>query len=525
MAEQGVGRRLAAILCADVVGYSRLMGADEVGTLARLNRHRDELIDPAIAHHRGRIVKTTGDGLLLEFASVVDAVQCAVQIQRAMAERNAGVAEDQRIEFRIGVNLGDIIVEGDDIFSDGVNVAARLEGLADPGGICIQRSVRDQIRDRLPLILEDMGEQQVKNIARAVRVFRVVLDEAEVEKSVERAPARTTPAKPWRRIALAGGLAVVLAAAGVTVWLQPWQAADGPALALPDKPSIAVLPFTNMSGDADQEYFADGISEDLITDLSKISGLFVIARNSSFVYKGKSVDVKQVGRALGVKYVLEGSVRRAGGRVRVTAQLIDATTGGHLWAERYDGSLADVFALQDEVTRKIIAELAVRLTPREQAGQSRKETASVPAHDAFLRGWAHYLKATPADYAKAVPFLKQAVRHDPAYGRAYAALAAVYRTARFRGWQGSLGMTPDDALEKAMEYLEKAARYPTPLAHRVASRMMTGQGAHDEAIEEARRAISLNANDPAGHFAMARALTYQPVDEVCTGRRRPGLIL
>ncbi len=511
MAEQGVERRLAAILCADVVGYSRLMGADEVGTLNRLHVHREELIDPSIAQHHGRIVKTTGDGLLVEFASVVDAIQCAVHIQRAMAERNAGVPEDQMIQFRMGVNLGDIIVEGDDIFGDGVNVASRLEGLADPGGICIQRTVRDQIRDRLPLKLEDLGEQQVKNIARPVRVFRIILDEVDGEKAGGRAPA---PGTPWRKMVLAGGLAALIAVAGVAVWLKPWlpsgepAAVQGPTLPLPDKPSIAVLPFKNMSGDADQEYFADGMSEDLITDLSKISGLFVIARNSTFVYKGKSVDVKQVGRALGVKYVLEGSVRRAGDRVRINAQLIDAATGGHLWAERYDGSLADVFALQDEVTKKIITELAVRLTPGEQAGQARKETASVRAHDAFLRGWAHYLKATPADYAKAVPFLKEAVQRDPAYGRAYAALASVYRTARVRGWQSSLGVTPDDALERAMEYLEKAAEHPTPLAHQVASRIMTAQGAHDEAIAEAKRAIALNANDPAGYFAMARALAY-----------------
>ena len=511
MVEHSVERRLAAILCADIVGYSRLMGADEVGTLNRVEIHRAELIDPSIAAHNGRIVKTTGDGLLVEFASVVDAVQCAVGIQRAMAERNAAVPQEQQIVYRMGVNLGDVIVRDDDIFGDGVNVAARLEGLAEPGGICIERTVRNQVRDKLPLKFVDLGEQQVKNIARPVRVFRLLLDETTTSETVS--PA-ARPARRGRLAALAGGLAALIAALGVAVWLQPWapgggsDMATGPALALPDKPSIAVLPFTNMSGDADQEYFADGMSEDLITDLSKISGLFVIARNSSFVYKGRSVDVKQVGRALGVRYVLEGSVRRAGNQVRITAQLINATTGGHMWAERYDGSLDDVFALQDEVTRKIITELAVRLTPTERARKARKETADGEAHDAFLRGWAHYLRSTADHYAQAVPHLQDAVRRDPNYGRAHAALASVYRTARVRGWQGRLGLTPDDAFERAMEHLETAMEHPTPLAHQVSSGILTSQGSHDEAIAEARRAIALNANDPAGHFAMARALAY-----------------
>ena len=481
MAEHGVERRLAAILCADIVGYSRLMGADEVGTLARMRTLRADLIDPGIGAHNGRIVKTTGDGLLVEFASVVDAVECAVDIQRSMAAHNSGIPEEQRIVFRMGVNLGDVIVEDGDIFGDGVNVAARLEGLAPPGGICVERTVRNQVRDRMPIKFEDLGEQEVKNIARPVRVFRVVLDEAAASE-IPRPAA--IPAAPWKRKAVAAGVAVLVAAAGIVLWQLPWQpaggpdAADGPALALPDKPSIAVLPFNNMSGDPEQEYFADGMSEDLITDLSKISGLFVIARNSSFVYKGKSVDVKQVGRALGVRYVLEGSVRRAGNRVRINAQLIDATTGRHLWADRYDGSLADVFALQDEVTRKIIAELKVHLTPTEQARQARKGTVDVDAHDAFLRGWAHYLRSTPDDYAKAVPYLEEAIRRDPNYGRAHAALASLYRAARFHGWQGRLGVTPDDALERAMDHIEKAMKQPTPLAHQAASRILTSQGGH-----------------------------------------------
>jgi TolB-like protein/class 3 adenylate cyclase len=303
-------RRLAAILAADVAGYSRLMGADEEGTYEQLKAHLGELVNAKIAEHRGRVVKNTGDGFLAEFQSVVDAVRCAVEIQRGMADREPEVPDERRIKFRIGINLGDVIVDEDDIFGDGVNVAARLETLAEPGGICVARVVRDQVRDRLDYTFEDLGEQQVKNIARPVRVYRV----------------RDTG----------------------TVARNPSAPAE-PVLPLPDKPSIAVLPFANMSGDPEQEYFAAGMVEEIITALSRIRWLFVIARDSSFTYKGRAVDVKRVGRELGVRYVLEGSVRRGGGRVRITAQLIEADTGTHLWADRFDSSLEDVFELQDQV--------------------------------------------------------------------------------------------------------------------------------------------------------------------------------
>ena len=332
MSEERVERRLTAILAADVVGYSRLMGADEEGTLAALKAIRRELVDPRIVEHRGRIVKTTGDGLLVEFASVVDAVRCAVEVQREMAERNTDVPAETRIEFRVGINLGDIIIDGDDIFGDGVNVAARLETLAEPGGICVSRVVRDQVRDKLAFAFEDMGEQQVKNIARPVRVYRV-RDTGAAAKSLS-APAL-------------------------------------PALPLPDKPSIAVLPFQNMSGDPEQEYFADGMVEEIITALSRIRWLFVIARNSSFTYKGQAVDVKQVGRELGVRYVLEGSVRKGGNRVRITGQLIDAETGAHLWADRFDGSLEDVFELQD----KVASSVAGVIEPALQAAETARSAA------------------------------------------------------------------------------------------------------------------------------------------------------
>ena len=328
-----VERRLAAILAADVAGYSRLMGADEEGTLERLKALRRELLDPKIAEHHGRIVKTTGDGLLVEFASVVDAVRCAVAVQQAMPERNTGVAADSRIELRIGINLGDVIVEGDDLYGDGVNIAAGIEALADAGGVFVSNTVHDHVRDRLPFVFEDLGEQQVKNIARPVRVYRV------------RRTAR--PSRCRERAAR--------------------QSGRQPALPLPDKPSIAVLPFANMSGDPEQEYFVDGMVEEIITALSRIRWLFVIARNSTFTYKGQAVDVKEVGRELGVRYVLEGSVRKAGTQVRITAQLIDALTGTHLWADRFDGSLEDIFELQDKV--------AVSVAGRHRAGIASRRDA------------------------------------------------------------------------------------------------------------------------------------------------------
>jgi len=344
-----VERRLAAILAADVAGYSRLMGTDEEGTLARLKGIRREVADPKIKEHHGRIVKTTGDGLLLEFASVVDAVRCAVEVQREMAERNADVPPDRRIQLRMGLNVGDIIKDGRDIYGDGVNVAARLEALAEPGGICVSRVVRDQVRDKLAFSFEDMGDQQVKNIARAVRVHRIVLGER---------PASPEPAPG-------------------TLTKLP--------LALPDKPSIAVLPFQNMSGDPEQEYFADGMVEEIITALSRIRWLFVIARNSSFTYKSQAVEVKQVGRELGVRYVLEGSVRKAGDRVRITAQLIDAVNSAHLWADRFDGSLEDIFELQDQVALNVAGVIEPALQAAEIRRSAARPTNDLTAYDLYLR--------------------------------------------------------------------------------------------------------------------------------------------
>jgi TolB-like protein/class 3 adenylate cyclase/rhodanese-related sulfurtransferase len=511
VSEEGVERRLTTILAADVVGYSRLMAADEAGTLASLKAIRRELIEPKTVEYHGRVVKLMGDGTLMEFGSVVDAVNFAVDVQQALEERNAKVPEDRRITFRIGINIGDIIVEGDDIYGDGVNIAARLEGLAEPGGICVARNVFNQVRAKVEVEVgfEDLGAQNVKNIPEPVQVFKVLLDSPVGDQVAVAAPAAKRSLR-WPLVA--GGLALLVIAAGIALWQRPWTPDMEPAsvehmaFPLPDRPSIAVLPFTNMSDDPDQEYFADGMAEDLITDLSKISGLFVIARNSSFSYKGQQVKVRQVAEELGVRYVLEGSVRRAGNEVRINAQLIDATTGGHLWAERYDGTLQDVFAFQDQVTEKIVAALAVNLTGAEQAQQARRDTDNAEAHDAYLQGWARYRLLTPNNLAEAVPFFDEAIRLDPNYAQAHAALASLYWDAYVNDWAFDLDMPSSRAESRANEHLEEALKAPTPLGHAVQSRMFASFGFPDEALIEAEKAVALNSSDATALAGLASAL-------------------
>jgi adenylate cyclase len=461
-------RRLAAILAADVVGYSRLMGADETGTLTRLKTHRSELIDPAIAARGGRMVKLMGDGALIEFASAVAAVECAVEIQRAMALRNAGVPEAERIGFRIGVNLGDVIVEGDDIYGDGVNVAARLEGLAEPGGVCISAKVHDEVRDRLELGFDDLGEQEVKNIARPVRVYKVVLSPA---------------GEPGR----SGGAA--------------------PLPSLPDRPSIVVLAFQNMSGDPEQEYFADGIAEDVITDLSKISGLFVIARNSAFTYKGKPVNLQEVSRELAVRYVLEGSVRKAGSRVRITAQLIDGTSGGHVWAERYDRELTDIFEVQDEVTGEIVAALKVHLTPDERRRVESRGTGSLEAHDRLLRGRQLFWQLSRESIAQAQTLFEEAIALDADFCLAHAYLAFSHAQQAVNRWSPD----PEGSLQRAQELVDRALTLdPTEAeAHYVQGIVHLWQEKNvDQAIADAGRAIALDPNFARGYGSLGAALHY-----------------
>jgi len=418
-----VERRLAGILAADVAGYSRLIEADEEGTLGRLKALRAETIDPKIAGHRGRIVKTTGDGLLVEFASVVDALRCAVEVQTAMAQSNASMPPERRIEFRVGINVGDIVVEDGDIFGDVVNVAARLEGLAEPGGICVSARVQEAVAGRLDLAFEDIGEQALKNITRPVRAYRVVT---------------------------AAGAASA-------------RASSGPAL--PDKPSIAVLPFANMSGDPEQEYFADGMVEEIITALSRIRWLFVIARNSSFSYKGRLVDVKQVGRELGVRYVLEGSVRKGGNRVRITAQLIGAVSGTHLWADRFDGSLEDVFELQDQIALSVAGVIEPALQVAEMRRSAVRPTTDLSAYDLYLRGLAIFFAITKERLHEALGLFERAIAIDRHYGPAlsWAAMCHLYLVRD--GWAAEPETSRCEAVDLARQALQVAENDPGVLAH------------------------------------------------------------
>jgi TolB-like protein/class 3 adenylate cyclase len=401
-----VERRLAAILAADVVGYSRLMGVDEVGTLRALKAIRRDLADAAIADRRGRVVKTTGDGILIEFPSVVDAVTCAVYIQRAMVSWNASVPNDKRIVFRMGINIGDIIIEDEDIFGDGVIVAVRLEALCEPGGLCISKSARDQVRDKLPFNLHDLGEQEVKNIARPIRVFS--LSRTEISELPEEQPSQAAE-------------------------LKDNPAIESKSRALPNKPSLAVLPFENLSGDPEQEYFADGIVEDITTALSRLSWLFVIARNSSFTYKGRPRNVKQVGE-LGVRYILEGSVRKAGNRVRVAGQLIDARTGAHLWADRFEGALQDIFDLQDQVTASVVGAITPKLEQAEIERATHKPTESLDAYDHYLRAMASYYRWTREGTDEALRLSRRAIELDPNFASAYGLAARCYCWCKVNDW-------------------------------------------------------------------------------------------
>jgi adenylate cyclase len=450
-------RRLAAVLAADVVGYSRLMGTDEAGTLDALTKVRSEFIDSKIAEHQGRTVKVSGDGLLLEFPSVVNAVRCAAEIQRGMRDRNTNVPPERRIEFRIGVNLGDVIVQDEDIFGDGVNVAARLERIAKPGGIAISGSVRDQIGNRLDLVFEDMGEHKLKNIEQPVRVYSLSQEESTI--------ANTAP--------------------------NPDQ-----------RPSIAVLPFSNMSGDPEQEYFSDGITEDIITDLSKISGLWVAARNTVFTYKGKPVKVEQIARDLGVAYILEGSVRKAGARVRVTGQLISAKDGGHLWADRFDRDLTDIFAIQDEITRAIVEQLTVKLLPQEKKSIERPQTDNIEAYTYYLRGREFLHRHTKSYYQVARRMFTKAIELDPRYARAYAGIAACDSFLFYHYFQ----YETEEAIENIMAASGKALELDDGLAEAHACRgvALTFAKRFEEAETELERAIALDPNSFEGHYFYAR---------------------
>jgi adenylate cyclase len=484
-------RRLAAILAADVAGYSRLIGVDEDGTLGRLRSVRAEVIDPKVSEHRGRLVKTTGDGLLVEFASVVDALRCATEWQQAMAGRNAAIADAERIEFRIGINVGDVVVEDGDIFGDGVNVAARLEALAEPGGICVSARVQEDAAGRLDLAFDDLGEQELKNIARPVRVYRVAA----------KSPHPSPPPHAGEGVTHAG-------AANHPPPQSPGQARGGegrvgaakpPALALPDKPSIAVLPFQNMSGDPEQEYFVDGMVEEIITALSRIRWLFVIARNSTFTYKGRAVDVKEVGRELGVRYVLEGSVRKAGQRVRITGQLIDTLTGTHLWADRFDGSLEDVFELQD----KIAVSVAGVIEPALQAAEMRRSAArpkiDLTAYDLYLRALAVYFPITKERIFEALGLLEQAIAIDRHYGPVLCWAAMCHMRLYLDGWAEEPETNRSGGIDLARQALQVAENDPGILAYAALVLAVFGEdiGAMIGLVD---RALALNASFARGWY-------------------------
>jgi adenylate cyclase len=504
MAEDQVQRKLAALLAADVAGYSRLMGADEEATLAALRRHRNDLIDPTIAKHGGRIANTAGDSVLAEFPSVVEALRCAIEIQRAMAGFNSGIPQDRRIEFRIGINVGDVMAQDGDLLGDGVNIAARLEGLAEPGGICISRAVRDQVRDRMDIGLEDMGEVAVKNIARPVRAFRVLEDGVSVPS-----PAKS-PASGRRWVVAAAIGVVALAAGGGLWWWQPWAGSEDPARqdrlahALPDRPSLAILPFTNLSDDRKQDYFADGFTEDLITNVAQSKELFVIARNSTFTYKGRAVKIRQVAEELGVRYVLEGSVRRVGEKMRITAQLIDATTGAHVWAKRYDEPTGKLFDIQDELSREIAGTLLANISKADHARALQKRPKDLSAYDYVLQSRARWAAGKKGPTQEARALAEKAIAADPNYAPAYAALGDALIRSYILQWDGK------QALEQAYGAARKAVALDplSPVAHELLGRVFLRRRQLDDSIASARKALSLNPNRARSYATLADALTF-----------------
>ncbi len=506
MTTQEVKRKLAAILSADVKGYSRLMGEDEESTARTLNAYK-EVMAGLIQHHRGRVVGTAGDSMLAEFASVVDAVRCAVEIQKELKTRNEDLTENRRMEFRIGVNLGDVIEDGDQILGDGVNIAARLESLSEAGGICISGTAYDQVENKLSLGYEYLGEQTVKNIAKPVRVYRVLLGPEAAGKVIGEKKAKS---RQWQRFALGLLVVVIVIIAAVVIWRLYLHPAPPPvevaskekmAFPLPDVPSIAVLPFVNMSGDPKQEFFSDGITESIITALSKIPRLFVIARNSTFTYKGKPVNVKQVSEELGVRYVLEGSVQRSAERVRITAQLIDALTGHHLWAERYDRNLKDIFALQDEITMKILTATQVKLTTGELSLGDGKHYRGKQGLDCYLKileGSGYLERQNVEDNNLARRIAEEALVMCPEVPMAYQLMAWVHV---IDYWLGST-KSPRESTEKGIEMIQKALALDNTLAeaHALLSHLYIQKRDYDKAIAEGERAVALN---PSGATAIA----------------------
>jgi adenylate cyclase len=521
LATERVERRLAAILAADVAGYSRLMGADEEGTLARLKAHRREMIDPKIKEHKGRIVKTTGDGILVEFASVVDAVRSAVEIQRYMIDRNAGMAEEKHIAFRVGVNLGDVIIDGDDIYGDGVNIAARLEALAEPGGICVSRVVRDQIRDKLQYPFEDMGEQSVKNIARPVRAYAMGAA-AVASTPLVAAQAKPEPARrsiiPQRAV-IAASLFAAIGLAIVAWWAwpkgnSPAVSVQAPAAANPQIPpavastsvprmSMVVLPFANLSNDSEQEYFVDGVTDDLTTDLSRISDSFVIARNTAFTYKGKAVDAKQIGRDLGVRYVVEGSVRRGGDQVLVNVQLIDTESGAHVWADRFETDRRNLAEAQSEITGRLARTLNLQLVHSLGRRVELERAADPDARDLVMRGWASYYRPiSPATLKEARQYFERALELDPRSVDARIGLAQALLGNINLGWSSSAQQDQARAEQLSLEALERDTNHS--MAHVTMGIVRRMQSRLSESKMEFETAIALDRSNARAFFQLGQ---------------------
>ena len=503
-------RRLAAIVAADVVGYTGLTEKAEGTVHSALMHLRADIIDPVIKRYRGRIVKNTGDGFLCEFASVLDATQFAIDIQLAISSRNSEVPDLEKLTFRVGINVSDIIVEPNDIYGEGVNIAVRLEGISAVGGIAVSESVYAAVRNRLPIRFASLGLKKLKNIEEPVRVYRIV------DVNGVRLGRRRRHLGFWRTSFAAAAVVLISLVSGI-VWQSVRETppsavsvVSDAALPLPEKPSVAVLPFANLSGNAGQEYFSDGITEDLITYLSKFPRLFVIAKNSSFRYKGATTSVEQIGRELGVRYLIEGSVRKDGNALRINTHLVDTQTGRQVWSERYDGDISDIFALQDRIASKIVNALVTNLTPDEQnptlypAG-----TMNVQAYDAYLHGWEYYRRRTQEAFKEAIASFRRAVELDPDYAEAHAAMAATYAIARLRLWHGALGLSSRYKAESlARAALTKSMRRPTSLGYRVAARLLYFEYRHDEAIDQINKAIAMDPNDPDNYWVKATALVW-----------------
>jgi adenylate cyclase len=511
MAEERAKRKLSAILSADVKGYSRLMGDDELSTIETLKRYR-EVITTFVQQYRGRVVDSPGDNVLAEFASVVDGVECAVKIQEELKTKNAELPENRKMEFRIGVNLGDVVEDGERIFGDGVNIAARIEGLAEPGGICISRTAYDHIKNKLKIGYESLGEHSVKNIAEPVRIYRVLMEPEAAGKVIgeKRFLGRIS-----RKTAMATIIGLVIIAGGLIGWniylqqskkIEP-ASLDKMAYPLPDKPSIAVLPFDNLSGVPEQEYFNDGLTEEIITALSKMPQLFVIARSSTFTYKGKPVKVQQISEELGVRYVLEGSVRRVENRVRITAQLIDAIKGHHIWAERYDKDLKDMFALQDEITMNILTALQVKLTGVDYGYLLSKRTDNLQAYLKYLQALEHKYTLTKEGNALARRLLEEAIAIDPEFTDAYVVLGQTHYMDIF--YQST--KSPEESLDRSFELIKKAIDLDDSLSnahHQLGFLYIRFMRKYDKAIDECERAIALAPNSADAHIWMAVALKF-----------------